>query len=321
MTVSFQRLIHFCTLPFLLLVFTVSECEAQQTYSRFTNEQLRIFMPSQTRIVRSLAGIWEKSENDGSSWEQVTLPMSETKAGKVRFRRSIKFDKKQLYMYNWSLHSLGTNEDIELYLNGKLLIDRTLNRNKSSDVAKIEIEQGKKYALKIEYTQQWYNAEVKLTGAPQNPNKFKEAIEAAKKADVAVVVLGTDETVEKEGVDRPDLNLPGDQEDLVKAVFKANPKTIVVLQNGSTISVTWLKENVPAIFETWYNGEEGGNALADVIFGDYNPAGRLPLTFYKTAENFPSFSDYDIRKGRTYMYRKNSKENSKISEVLYPFGF
>ena len=224
--------------------------------------------------------------------------------------------------YTGSYYIGGEFDDaIKLYLNGKLLIDRTLNRNKSSDVAKIEIEQGKKYALKIEYTQQWYNAEVKLTGAPQNPNKFKEAIEAAKKADVAIVVLGTDETVEKEGVDRPDLNLPGDQEDLVKAVFKANPKTIVVLQNGSTISVSWLKENVPAIFETWYNGEEGGNALADVIFGDYNPAGRLPLTFYKTAENFPSFSDYDIRKGRTYMYRKNTKENSKISEVLYPFGF
>ncbi len=101
------------------MAFTVSKCEAQQTYARFTNEQLRIFMPSQSRIVRSLAGLWEKSEDDGSSWEQVTLPMSETKAGKVRFRRSIKIDKKQLYMYNWSLHSLGTNEDIELYLNGK----------------------------------------------------------------------------------------------------------------------------------------------------------------------------------------------------------
>ena len=183
------------------------------------------------------------------------------------------------------------------------------------------IEAGKKYALKLEYTQQWYNAEVRLSGAPQDANKFKEAVDAARKADVAIVVLGTDETVEKEGVDRPDLNLPGDQEDLVKAVFKANPKTIVVLQNGSTMSVTWLKDNVPAIFETWYNGEEGGNALADVIFGDYNPAGRLPLTFYKTTENFPSFSDYDIRKGRTYMYGKNSKDNSKISEVLYPFGF
>lgn len=213
------------------------------------------------------------------------------------------------------------DDAIKMYLNGKLLIDRTLNRNKSSEVAKIEIEAGKKYALKLEYTQQWYNAEVKLSGAPQDANKFKEAVDAARKADVAIVVLGTDETVEKEGVDRPDLNLPGDQEDLVKAVFKANPKTIVVLQNGSTMSVTWLKDNVPAIFETWYNGEEGGNALADVIFGDYNPAGRLPLTFYKTTENFPSFSDYDIRKGRTYMYGKNSKDNSKISEVLYPFGF
>ena len=101
------------------MTFTVSKCEAQQSYTRFTNEQLRIFMPSQSRIVRSLAGLWEKSEDDGSSWEQVTLPMSETKAGKVRFRRSIKIDKKQLFMYNWSLHSLGTNEDIELYLNGK----------------------------------------------------------------------------------------------------------------------------------------------------------------------------------------------------------
>ena len=213
------------------------------------------------------------------------------------------------------------DDAIKLTVNGRLLIDRTINRNKSSEVAKIEVEKGKKYDLKLEYTQQWYNAEVKLWGAPQDQNKFNEAADAARNADVAVVVLGTDDTVEKEGVDRPDLNLPGDQEDLVKAVFKANPKTIVVLQNGSTMSVTWLKANVPGIFETWFNGEEGGNALADVLFGDYNPAGRLPLTYYKSSENFPSFSDYDIRKGRTYMYRNSTKDNSKISEVLYPFGF
>jgi len=119
MTVTFQRLILFCSLFFLLLIHPENECKAQQNYTRFTNEQLRIFMPSQSRIVRSLAGLWEKSDDDGSSWEQVTLPMSETKAGKVRFRRSIKIDKKQLYNYNWSLFSLGTNEDIELYLNGK----------------------------------------------------------------------------------------------------------------------------------------------------------------------------------------------------------
>ena len=213
------------------------------------------------------------------------------------------------------------DDAIKLYINDKLLTDRTLNRNKSSDVAKIEVEEGMKYDLCLEYTQQWYNAEVKLWGAPMNPDKFAPAIKAAQEADVAVVVLGTDESVEKEGVDRPDLNLPGDQEDLVKAVFKANPKTIVILQNGSTMAVSWLKANVPAILETWYNGEEGGNASADVIFGDYNPAGRLPLTFYKSAENFPSFSDYDIRKGRTYMYGSHVKDNSKINEVLFPFGY
>jgi beta-glucosidase len=162
---------------------------------------------------------------------------------------------------------------------------------------------------------------VKLGGAAPNPDKFKEAIAAATKADVAVVVLGTDESLEKEGVDRSDLNLPGDQEDLAKAISRANPKTIVILQNGSAMSVNWIDKNIPAIFETWYNGEEGGNAIADVIFGDYNPAGRLPLTFYKSSENFPSFSDYDIRKGRTYMYGNNVKDNSKISEVLYPFGY
>ena len=119
MTIALQRLTIFCTLFFLMFAFSSTESQAQQSYTRFTSEQLRVFMPSQSRIVRSLAGLWEKSEDDGSSWEQVMLPMSETKPGKVRFRRTIKIDKKQLYNYNWSLYSLGTNEDIELYLNGK----------------------------------------------------------------------------------------------------------------------------------------------------------------------------------------------------------
>jgi beta-glucosidase len=213
------------------------------------------------------------------------------------------------------------DDAIRLYIDGKKLIDKILNRNTSSDAVKIEVEAGKKYDLRLEFIEQWYTALVKLGGAAPNPDKFKEAIAAATKADVAVVVLGTDESLEKEGVDRSDLNLPGDQEDLAKAISRANPKTIVILQNGSAMSVNWIDKNIPAIFETWYNGEEGGNAIADVIFGDYNPAGRLPLTFYKSSENFPSFSDYDIRKGRTYMYGNNVKDNSKISEVLYPFGY
>ena len=213
------------------------------------------------------------------------------------------------------------DDAIRLYLDGKKIIDKTNNRNRSSDAVKIELEAGKQYDLRIEYTEQWYNAAVKLWGAPQNPDKFKEAVDAARNAEVAIVVLGTDESVEKEGVDRSDLDLPGDQEELVKAVYQANPKTIVVLQNGSALSINWLKENVPAILETWYNGEEAGNALADVIFGDYNPGGRLPLTFYKSAEQFPSISDYDIRKGRTYLYPNSGNDKSSISEPLYSFGY
>lgn len=215
------------------------------------------------------------------------------------------------------------DDAIRLYIDGKKIVDKTLNRNRSSAAVKIEMEKGKQYDLRLEYTEQWYNAAVKLWGAPQNADKFAEAVEAARNADVAVVVLGTDESVEKEGVDRSDLDLPGDQEDLVKAVFNANPKTIVVMQNGGAMSINWIQENVPAIIESWFNGEEGGNALADVLFGDYNPAGRLPMTYYKSVENMPSISDYDIRKGRTYMYStyKNEKGDEVSVKPLYPFGY
>jgi beta-glucosidase len=95
------------------------------------------------------------------------------------------------------------------------------------------------------------------------------------------------------------------------------------MQNGSALAVNWANDNVPAIVETWYNGEEGGNALADVLFGDYNPAGRLPLTFYQSENQLPSISDYDIRKGRTYMFPSYKNEKGEITSVkpLYPFGF
>ncbi|MCK5104039.1 MAG: glycoside hydrolase family 3 C-terminal domain-containing protein, partial [Cyclobacteriaceae bacterium] len=159
------------------------------------------------------------------------------------------------------------DDAIKLYFDGKLIIDKTKNRNQSSTVYKVELEKGKHYDLRIDFTQYWYKGKMKLWGAAPDPNKFIEAVNAAKKADVAIVVVGTDETVEKEGVDRSDLKLPGDQRDLIEAVLKANPKTIVVMQNGGPLSINWVNDNVPAIIETFFNGEEGGNALADVLFG------------------------------------------------------
>ena len=96
-------------------------------------------------------------------------------------------------------------------------------------------------------------------------------------------------------------------------LYKANPKTVVVLVAGSSLAVNWIQENVPAVVNAWYPGEQGGNAIADVLFGDYNPAGRLPLTYYKSTDDLPAFDDYEVFNGRTYMYFEK--------KPLYAFGY
>jgi beta-glucosidase len=131
---------------------------------------------------------------------------------------------------------------------------------------------------------------------------IKAAAEAARQADVAIVFAGTTEAIETEGRDRSSLALPGRQEELIEAVDAANPKTLVVLLNAGPLTIPWVKEHVPAILEAWWNGVEGGNAIADVIFGGYNPAGRLPLTVYASESQVPPQDEYDITKGFTYMY-------------------
>jgi len=141
---------------------------------------------------------------------------------------------------------------------------------------------------------------------------IKAAAEAARQADVAIVFAGTTEAVETEGRDRTSLALPGRQEELIEAVCAANPKTMVVLLNAGPLTIPWVKEHVPAIMEAWWNGVEGGNAIADVIFGDYNPAGRLPLTVYATESQVPPQDEYDITKGFTYMYIRG--------QPLFAFG-
>lgn len=153
-----------------------------------------------------------------------------------------------------------------------------------------------------------------LTG--ESREGFAVAEEIAGKADVAIVVLGLSPRIEGEEGDsvgdREDIGLLGVQEDLLKAVHATGIPVVLVLLNGSAIAVNWADEHVAAIVEAWYPGEEGGTALADVLFGDYNPAGRLPVTFYKSIEQLPPFEDYNM-KGRTYRYFRG--------EPLYPFGY
>jgi beta-glucosidase len=145
-----------------------------------------------------------------------------------------------------------------------------------------------------------------------NPPEMEKAVEMATRADVVILCLGTNGKVEAEGRDRQDIGLPPVQEQFLQAVCKANPKTVLVLLNAGPLSVRWAKDNTPAVLEAWYPGEEGGTAIADVLFGDYNPGGKLPYTVYESTNQIPPQSEYDITKGFTYMYF--------TGRPLFPFG-
>ncbi len=150
---------------------------------------------------------------------------------------------------------------------------------------------------------------------------FAEAMAAAERADVVILCLGLSPELEGEegaaansdaGGDRSTLNLPGVQEELCQALLATGKPVVLVLLNGSPLTINQAQEKVPAILEVWYPGEEGGTALAEVLFGDYNPAGRLPVTFVQSVDQLPPFTDYRMA-GRTYRYM--------TAEPLYPFGY
>lgn len=152
-------------------------------------------------------------------------------------------------------------------------------------------------------------------------DRLHEAVSAAERADLAIMCLGLDAGLEGEegdqsnayaSGDKLDLNLPGLQQELLEAVYKTGKPIVLVLLTGSALSVTWADKNIPAIVLGWYPGAQGGDAVASMLFGEYSPAGRLPVTFYKSTEELPDFSDYSM-KNRTYRYMKN--------EALYPFGY
>lgn len=144
------------------------------------------------------------------------------------------------------------------------------------------------------------------------PAEIAKAVEAAKAAEVVLLFLGTNPSIEMEGVDRKTLGLPGNQEELLEAVVAANPRTVLMQMSAGPLSVPWAKEHVPAIVQAWWPGCEGGNAIADVLFGIVNPAGRLPYTIYASDAQVPPQNEYDISKGFTYMFVKG--------EPLFPFG-
>lgn len=215
--------------------------------------------------------------------------------------------------------AFATDDGCRLYLNGEKLIDSWHNRGVQTDSVVVELKKGEKYNLVAEYFDDGGEATAKLYWRVPNVGKkalldlYGEAGQAIRECDVTVAVLGINKSIEREGQDRYTIELPVDQQLFIKEAYKANPNTVVVLVAGSSLAINWIDENIPAILNAWYPGEQGGTAVAEALFGDYNPGGRLPLTYYRSLDELPAFDDYDIQKGRTYMYFEN--------KPLYPFGY
>lgn len=152
----------------------------------------------------------------------------------------------------------------------------------------------------------------KLTGTSKEG--FKEAVKIARRSDVAVLFVGNSEQTEGEGRDRSNLDLPGVQEDLIREICNTETPVVVVLVNGSAITMTKWIDDVQAVVEAWYSGEEGGNAIAEVLFGDYNPGGKLPISFPKAIGQLPLYHNYKPT-GRGYNY-----VDLRGKQPLFPFG-
>ena len=151
---------------------------------------------------------------------------------------------------------------------------------------------------------------------------FAEAIAAAQRSDAVIMCLGISPDLEGEegaaansdgGGDRVNLGLPGVQEELLQAVHATGKPIVLVLFSGSPLTVNWAHDHIPAIIQAWYPGEEGGSALADIIFGDYNPAGRLPVTFVKSIDDLPEFTDYSMEGGLTAHRQSRSIHSATAS--------
>lgn len=210
---------------------------------------------------------------------------------------------------------------VRLFLDDSLLVEFSDRHVVLTQWATVDLTAGAARRLRIEYFDRRADASVQLVWAVPDPRLRQEALEAARRADAVVMMLGLSPRLEGEempvdvpgfkGGDRVTLDLPATQQGLLEAVTAVGKPVVLVLLNGSAVAVTWAAEHVPAILEAWYPGQAAGPAIADVLFGRVSPGGRLPVTFYRSVDQLPPFDDYDMT-GRTYRYF--------TGEPLFPFG-
>lgn len=209
-----------------------------------------------------------------------------------------------------------------IYLEDSLLVSFDGEFDPVKTYKYLNLTKGKAYKIKIEFYKKLRYSFMQLIWSVPDEKREQKAIDAVNEADVVIMFMGLSPRLEGEemkvnvkgfrGGDRLTLDLPSNQSDFIKQIYSIGKPVVLILLNGSALSINWENENIPAIIEAWYPGQAGGTAIADVLFGDYNPAGRLPITFYKSVDQLPAFTDYNMT-NRTYRYFKG--------DPLYHFGF
>jgi len=221
-------------------------------------------------------------------------------------------------------HALGVEgKYFQFVFEGDTLLGNNNIHRPNKTYRWLDLKEGEAYQVKVIMKDEHGDAPIAIHWDEPNPARVREAVQTARWADHVVMVMGLTARLEGEEMrgldlegfnrgDRTSLDLPETQRRLIRQIVATGKPVSLVLMTGSAVSMNWVEQHVPSILQAWYGGESAGSAVADVLFGDYNPAGRLPVTFYRSVEDLPSFKNYDME-GRTYRYFEG--------EVLYPFGF
>jgi beta-glucosidase len=209
------------------------------------------------------------------------------------------------------LLSITGDDGYRLTLDRKTIIEDWTDHAPRARGTVTTLEAGRSYDVVLEFYERGGGAELRLSYAVVG-NGTADAVKAAREADAVIFFGGVDALAADEEKDFPSLSLPDDQSKLLAAVLKANPRTVLVLQTGNPLVLTSQEKSAPAILQAWYAGQDAGTAIAELLFGDVNPSGKSPITFYASLTDLPPMEDYDVRKGRTYMYL--------AKEPSFPFG-
>jgi len=281
---------------------------------------------------RGLKGtFWNNRRMEGKpvTTQQYTTPLAVTTAGMHNFAPGV-----QLEDFSAKYETVFTPQEsgeyvvnvegcgqFELYIDGERKVRHRTWRTTPNRVA-IQAEKGKSYNIEVRFAHvHTYNANLKINVAKELPIDYQAIIDQLKGIDKVVFVGGISPALEGEempvsiegfrGGDRTDIELPRVQREFLKALKAAGKTVVFICCSGSAIALQPETESCDAILQVWYSGQEGGTAVADVLFGDYNPGGKLPVTFYKSTDQLPDYEDYSM-KGRTYRY---------FDDPLYAFGY